>query len=62
MPEQQEIFTTVACVCRDRYERLEVLQLFSRLFCFEQVKALENFYEKLYTGKIKKKRRSRDER
>ena len=37
------------------YERLTVLKMFSRLFCFEQVKALKNFSEKLYTSKVKKK-------
>ena len=30
--------------------------MFSRLFCFKQVKALENFSEKLYTSKIKREK------
>ena len=36
-------------------------KMFSPLFCFEQEKTLKNFSKKLYTSKIKKKRRSRDE-
>ena len=61
MPKLQEIFTTAAIVFH-RYERLAVLQMFSPLFCFEQEKTLKNFSKKLYTSKIKKKRRSRDEK
>ena len=37
-------------------------KMFSPLFCFEQEKTLKNFSKKLYTSKIKKKRRSRDEK
>ena len=37
-------------------------KIFSPLFCFEQEKTLKNFSKKLYTSKIKKKRRSRDEK
>ena len=59
MPKLREIFTTAAIVFH-RYERLAVLQMFSPLFCFEQEKTLKNFSKKLYTSKIKKKRRSRD--
>ena len=61
MPKLQEIFTTAAIVFH-RYERLAVLQMFSPLFCFEQEKTLKNFSKKLYKIKIKKKRRSRDEK
>ena len=44
MPKLQEIFTTVAIVCR-RIERSDsqFSKMFSRSFYFEQVKALENF-------------------
>ena len=45
---------TLITVCNG-YERLTVLKMFSRLFCFEQVKALKNFSEKPYTSKVKKK-------
>ena len=37
-------------------------KMFSPLFCFEQEKTLKNFSKKLYKIKIKKKRRSRDEK
>ena len=37
-------------------------KMFSPLFCFEQEKTLKNFSKKLYTIKIKKKRRGRDEK
>ena len=60
MSKLQEIFTTVVIVCHC-YERLAVLQNVSPLFCFEQEKTLKNFPKKLYTSKIRKKRRSRDE-
>ena len=57
MPKLLEILTTVAS--RDTQFR----KMFSRLFClFAQVKALKNFSEKLYTIKVKKKRRSRSEK
>ena len=57
MPKLLEILTKVAS--RDS----QFCKMFSRLFCrFAQVKALENFSEKLYTIKVKKKRRSRGEK
>ena len=57
MPKLLEILTTVAS--RDSQFR----KMFSLLFCrFAQVKALKNFSEKLYTIKVKKKRRSRGEK
>ena len=61
MSELEEvIFTAFAIVCH-LYERLaKVLKMFSRLLCFEQVKAMKIFSKKLYASKIKKKRRSRD--
>ena len=61
MPKLEEIFITVAIACH-RYERLAVLEMFLRLFCFEQVKALKNFSGKLYTSLIKEERRSKDEK
>ena len=62
MPELEElIFTAVAIVCH-LYKRLAILKMFSRLLCFEQVKAMKIFSEKLYASKIKKERRSRDEK
>ena len=63
IPEQEElIFTAVGIVCH-LYERLAILKTFSRLLCFEQVKAMKIFSEKLYASiKIKKERRSRDEK
>ena len=61
MPKLQEIFTTVVIVCHC-YERFAVLQMFSPLFCFEQEKALKGFLKKLYTIKLKGKKRSRDEK
>ena len=57
MPKLLEILTTVAL--RDS----QFCKMFSGLFCrFAQVKALKNFSEKLYTIKVKKKRRSRGEK
>ena len=57
MPKLLEILTIVAL--RDS----QFCKMFSRLFCrFAQVKALKNFSEKLYTIKVKKKRRSRGEK
>ena len=62
MPELEEpIFTAVAIVCH-LYERLAFLKMFSQLLCFEQVEAMKIFSEKLYASKIKKERRSRDEK
>ena len=45
---------TLITVCNG-YERLTVLKIFSRLFCFEQVKALKKFSEKPYASRVKKK-------
>ena len=63
MPKKlQEIFPIVAIVCF-RYERLSLFcKMFLPLFCFEQQTTLKNFSKKLYTRKIKKKRKSRDEK
>ena len=46
LPKLELISSTVAIECH-RYERLAVLKMFARLFCFEQVKALTNVWEKL---------------
>ena len=48
-----------SCVIASR--DLLICKMFSPLFCFEQVKTLKNFSRKLFTSKIKEKRRSRDE-
>ena len=54
MPELEElIFTAVA---------IAILKMFSRLLCFQQVKAIKIFSKKLYASKIKKKRSSGDEK
>ena len=58
MLKLQEIFKTAAIVFH-RYERLTVFKMSSPLFCFEQKKTLKNFSKKLYTCKIKPKKRSR---
>ena len=42
---------TLITVCNG-YERLTVLKMFSRLFCFEQVKALKKFSEKPYASRV----------
>ena len=60
MPKLEEIFTSVA-IAWHCHARLAVLKIFARSICFELVKALRNFWEKLSTSKIKKKRRSREE-
>ena len=58
MPKLQATFKPlVAIVCHER----QFCKMFSRLFCFVQVKALKSFSEKLYTSTNKKKRRSRGE-
>ena len=51
-------FTTAAIAMRDS----PFCKMFSPLFCFQQEKTLKNFSKKLYTIKIKKNRRSRDEK
>ena len=60
MPKLEEIFTTVI-IAWHRHARLAVLKIIARSICFDMVKALRNFWEKLSTSKIKKKRRSREE-
>ena len=63
MSELEEmIFTAVAIVCESLRETRKVLKMFSRLLCFEQVKEMKIFSEKLYASKIRKTRRSRDEK
>ena len=44
-----------------RYEKLAVLKMFARLFCLQWGKTLKKVWEKLYTSKTEKKRRSRDD-
>ena len=57
MPKLQEIFTTAG----HRVSLLlPCLKNFYAILLLYQVKALKNVSEKLYTRKIKKKRRSRD--
>ena len=53
MPKLEEIFTTVAIVCH-WYDRLAVFKMFSRVFCFEQVDALIDFCDELYSSEISK--------
>ena len=60
MPKLEEIFTTVI-IAWHRHARLAVLKIIAQSICFDMVKALRNFWEKLSTSKIKKKRRSREE-
>ena len=60
MPKLEEIFTTVI-IAWHRHAGLAVLKIIARSICFDMVKALRNFWEKLSTSKIKKKRRSREE-
>ena len=62
IPELEELIFTAVAIVRHLYERLAILKMFSPLFCFEQVKAMKVFSEKLYASKIKKERRSRDEK
>ena len=61
MPKLQEIFTKYAIVCH-RYERLDVLQNVFAIILLWARKDVENFSKKLYTSKIKNKRKSRDEK
>ena len=60
MPELEELIFTAVAIVFHLYKRLAILKMFSRLLCFEQVKAMKIFSKKLYASKIKKKRRSRD--
>ena len=53
MPKLEEIFTTVAIVCHC-YDRLAAFKMFSRVFCFEQVDALIDFWDELYSSEISK--------
>ena len=70
---QKELFTTLKCLnhkkssqqlpsCFIAMRRLPFCKMFSPLFCCEQEKTLKNFSTRLYTIKVKKKRRSRDEK
>ena len=71
---QKELLTTLECLnhkkssqqlasCFIAMRELPFCKMFSPLFCFEQEKTLENFSKKLYTIKVKKKkRRRRDEK
>ena len=63
MPKLQEIFTTAADRVSSLWETRPFCKMFSPLFCFEQEKTLKkkNFSKKLYSIKLKKKRKSRDE-
>ena len=61
MPKLQEIVTTVAIVCH-RYSRLTVLQIFFAIILLLACEGVEKRFGELYTRKIKKKRRSRDEK
>ena len=54
MPKLEEIFTTVI-IAWHCHARLAVLKIFARSICFELVKALRNFWEKLSTSKIRRK-------
>ena len=53
MPKLEEIFETVAIVCHC-YDRLAVFNKFSRVFSFEQVDALIDFWDELYSSEISK--------
>ena len=53
MPKLEEIFTTVAIVCHC-YDRLAVFKMFPRVFSFEQVDALIDFCDELYSSEISK--------
>ena len=70
---QKELFTTLKCLnhkkssqqlpsCFIAMRRLPFCKMFSPLFCCEQEKTWKNFSTRLYTIKVKKKRRSRDEK
>ena len=59
MPELEEL---IHSSCHRVSSLRETRKMFSRLLCFEQVKAMKIFSEKLYASKIKKKRGSRDEK
>ena len=61
MPKLQEILTTVAIVCH-HYERLAVLQKFFAIILLLASEGIEKRFGELYTRKIKKKRRRRDEK
>ena len=61
MPKLQEILTTVAIVCH-HYERLAVLQNFFAIILLLASEGVEKRFGELYTRKIKKKRRRRDEK
>ena len=61
MPKLQEIFTTAAIVFH-RMRDSPFCKMFAPLFCFELEMTLKNFSKKLYTIKIKKQRRGRDEK
>ena len=61
LPKLELISSAVAIECH-RCERLAVLKMFARLFCFEQVKALTNVWEKLSTSKTKKKNEAETKR
>ena len=61
MPKLQEIFTTVAIVCH-RYERLAVLQNAFTIILLLASEGVEKRFRELYSRKIKKKTRSRDEK
>ena len=71
--ETKKILSTVECLnykkssqqlplCVIATRDLLFSTLFSPLFSFEHEKTLKNFSKKLYTIKIKKKKRSRDEK
>ena len=60
MPKLEELIFTAVAVVFHLY--LAILKMFSRLLCFEEVKATKIFSEKLDASKIKKTRRSRNEK
>ena len=51
MPKLEEIFTTVAIVTA-LLRQTRSFKMSPRLFCFEQMEALTDFGDKLYSGEI----------
>ena len=69
----EELLTTLECLnykkssqqlpsCFIAMRDSPFCKMFSPLFCFEQGKTSKDFSKKLYTIKIKKKKRNRDEK
>ena len=65
MPKRQEFFTTVAIECHPciifATRDSQFCKMFLQLFYFEQVKALKNFSQKLYTKDKQEKKKQRQE-